>query len=312
VKIVILEAFHTNPGDQSWEAIEALGDVTIYEKTLQEQVLERALEADILVTNKVLITDELLSHLPQLKLIHQLATGTDNIDKDAAKARGIEVNNAVGYSTHAVAQHAFALMLHLTSHVAIHNSEVKEGGWTKSGDWCHMIKTPRKLSGKTLGIVGFGKIAQAVAKIGLAFGMEIMVVSKHATQSQYPEVKIVDLPQLAKNSDFVSLHSPLTPESKGIINTDFLSQMKPTAFLINTARGGLIMEDDLTEALKSKTIAGAGLDVLANEPPKADNPLLALSNCIITPHIAWTSFEARKRLIEIVANNIKNFIEKTK
>lgn len=289
-------------------AIENLGDLTIYERTTQEQLIERAKNADILITNKLLVTEETLKQLPRLKLIHQLATGTDNIDKEAAEAQEVKVMNAVGYSTNSVSQHVLALMLALHNHVALHNEEVHAGGWTRSGDWCHTIKSPHELAGKKLGIVGFGKIGQAVADLGLAFGMEVLVTSNHATSDQYPKIQLVSLEELAQQSDFISLHAPLTSNNKGMIDQSFFSFTKPTAFIINTARGGLIVEHDLSIALKTGKLAGAGLDVLCDEPPKADNPLLGLENCIITPHIAWTSFEARKRLIEIVAKNISAFI----
>ncbi|MEO9476710.1 MAG: D-2-hydroxyacid dehydrogenase [Cyclobacteriaceae bacterium] len=308
-KIVILEAHNSNPGDLSWEEIEKLGCVTIYQRTTQDQIIERAAEADILITNKLKISAEILGHLPQLQLVHQLATGTDNIDKEAAKKQGVEVMNAVGYSTTAVAQHVFALILEITSLVAVHNSAVKSGEWSKSGDWCYMLKTPVELTGKNLGVIGFGKIGQAVAKLGLAFGMNVLVYSNHATASQYTDVTIVGLNELAQQSDFVSLHSPLTDKTEGIIDHDFLSKMKSTAFLINTARGGHVVEKDLYDALKNEKIAGAGLDVTSQEPIESDNPLLTLDNCIITPHIAWTAFESRRRLIGIVAQNIRSFLE---
>lgn len=309
MNIVILEGLHSNPGDQSWSAIEALGNLTIYDRTSEDELLDRAKEADILITNKLLITKDIIGQLPKLKLIHQLATGTDNIDKEAAKAKGITVKNAVGYSTNAVAQHAFALMLELSCHISIHNTDTKNGGWTDSGDWCHMIKTPSELSGKKLGIIGFGKIGQAVSKIGLAFGMEVLVVSDHASPDQYPLIKLVKLDQLARDSDFVTFHCPLTTENKGMIDGRFFAMMKPSAFIINTARGGIIQEEALHEALVSGKIAGAGLDVLCDEPPLANNPLVNHDNCIITPHIAWTSYEARKKLIQTVADNISAFIK---
>ncbi|MEP0366261.1 MAG: D-2-hydroxyacid dehydrogenase [Cyclobacteriaceae bacterium] len=308
-KIVILEAHNSNPGDLSWAEIEKLGDVTIYQRTSQDQIIERAAGADILITNKLKISADVLVQLPELKLIHQLATGTDNIDKEAAKKQGVEVMNAVGYSTNAVAQHVFALILQLTSHVSLHNDAVGSGQWSKSGDWCYMLKTPIELAGKSLGIIGFGKIGQAVARLGLAYGMNILVNSNHATATQYPEVAIVSLDELARKSDFVSIHSPLTDKTAGIINHDFLSKMASNAFLINTARGGHVIEKDLYDALKNEKIAGAGLDVTNQEPIEPDNPLLTLDNCIITPHIAWTAFEARRRLIGIVAQNIRSFLE---
>ncbi|MFY0598646.1 MAG: D-2-hydroxyacid dehydrogenase [Cyclobacteriaceae bacterium] len=309
MRIVILEAFHSNPGDQSWSEIEALGELTVYERTSQEQLVERAIEADVLVTNKLRITKDVIHSLPKLKLIHQLATGTDNIDIEAAKARGVEVRNAVGYSTKAVAQHVFSLILELSNHVSVHNTDVKSGGWSDSGDWCHMIKTPFELEGKTLGIIGFGQIGQAVSNLGLAFGMRILVNSKHATPERYKDVSIVSQDKLIEESDFISIHAPLSSQNMGMVDESFLNKMKTSAFLINTARGGHIVETDLYKALKNKEIAGAGLDVMLNEPPQKELNLLSLDNCIITPHIAWTAIESRRRLISIVAGNIKSFID---
>lgn len=309
-KIVILEAFHSNPGDQSWEEIEALGEVTIYERTKQDQMLTRAIDADILITNKLKMTDEIIGQLPKLKLIHQLATGTDNIDKVAAEKYGVIVRNAVGYSTNGVAQHVFALILELANHVSIHHQDTLSGGWSESDDWCHMVQSPFELNGKNLGIIGFGQIGQAVANIGQAFGMRILVYSNHATKEAYPHIELKSLDELARESDIVTIHSPLTEASKGIINGDLLKKMKSSALLINTARGGHIIENDLAEALKNNTIAAAGLDVLDSEPPIAGNPLIGLPNCIITPHIAWTAYESRKRLITIVAKNIKDYLVK--
>ncbi|MFT6866572.1 MAG: glycerate dehydrogenase [Cyclobacteriaceae bacterium] len=306
--IVILEAHHTNPGDLSWDAINRLGEVTIYQRTTQDQLVERALNADILITNKLKITWDVLSRLPRLKLIHQLATGTDNIDKTAAAESGVIVMNAVGYSTNAVAQHVFALVLELSSLVSIHNDEVQKGGWNRSGDWCHMVQTPIELSGKTLGIIGFGQIGQAVAQLGMAFGMDIKAVSKHASEDKYPGISIVSIDELTETSDVITIHSPLTPENKGMIDSRFLNKMKKSSLLINTARGGHVNEVDLRETLVNHKIAGAALDVLINEPPEADHPLIGVKNCIITPHIAWTAFESRRRLIDIVANNISKFL----
>lgn len=308
-KIVILEAFHSNPGDQSWEEIEKIGNVTIHQRTTQDQLVSRAIDADILITNKLKITKEVISELPRLKLIHQLATGTDNIDKVAADERGIIVMNAVGYSTQAVAQHVFALILELTSLVSIHNEEVKSGGWTKSGDWCHMLKSPIELAGKTIGIIGFGQIGQAVAKLAQAFDMKVIVFSHHATSKMYADVEVVTLDYLAEESDIISIHSPLKAENTGMIDFNFLNKMKKSALLINTARGGHVVESDLAEALKNEVIAGAGLDVLCSEPPEKDNALINLKNCIITPHIAWTAFESRRRLISIVAKNIAEYLK---
>jgi glycerate dehydrogenase len=312
VRIVILEAHHSNPGDLSWAGIQALGEVIIHQRTTQEQLVERSLGADILITNKLKITKEVLGQLPKLKLIHQLATGTDNIDKAAAKEHGVIVMNAVGYSTTAVAQQVFALILQLSNRMQIHHEAVQANEWTKSGDWCHMIETPFELKDKTLGIIGYGKIGQATAKIGLAFGMRILVVSSHATQSEYPDIEVVTIDELASRSDVVSIHSPLTAENSGMINQAFLAKMKSSALLINTARGGHINEEDLSKALKEGVIAGAGLDVLKNEPPQTNHPLIGLRNCIITPHIAWTAFEARKRLLQIVESNLINFIKDKK
>ncbi|WP_258104571.1 D-2-hydroxyacid dehydrogenase [Marinoscillum sp. MHG1-6] len=311
MNIVILEAYHSNPGDLSWDSITRLGNVTIHERTSQDQIISRCVDADIIVTNKLKVTREVMDQLPKLKLIHQLATGTDNIDKVAASEKGITVRNAVGYSTHAVSQHTFALILELFNHVGIHDRETKGQGWTKSGDWCHMIATPRQLYGKTLGIIGFGKIGQAVANIGLAFGMTVVVYSNHASQNQYPSINLVDLKELAELSDVVTIHAPLTADNKNIIDKSFLARMKPSSILINTARGGHIVESDLYDALKSGAIRGAGLDVMDHEPPESDNPLLQLDNCIVTSHMAWTAYESRKALIEIVAKGISDFIQGT-
>lgn len=308
-QIVILEAHHSNPGDQSWGEIANIGHLTVHQRTSQGQIVERGKEADILITNKLKITADIMDALPKLKLIHQLATGTDNIDKPAALARGIEVKNAIGYSTHAVAQHAFSLIFELVNHVAMHHEDVQSGGWSESGDWCRMLKTPLELFGKNLGVIGFGQIGQAVAKLGQSFGMNILVVSDHANEGLYPDVSVVSLEELAQKSDVVSIHSPLTETNMGIINKDFISNMKSSSYLINTARGGHVVESDLRDALITNRIAGAGLDVLSSEPPEKDNPLVGLRNCIITPHIAWTAYESRKRLISIVANNIKSFLE---
>lgn len=308
-KIVILEAFHTNPGDQSWDEILTLGDVEVFERSTQEQIITRAKDAEVLITNKVKITEAIINKLPNLRLIHQLATGTDNIDQEAATKRGIIIKNAVGYSTFAVAQHVFALILELANHIGLHNLDSQSDGWFKSGDWCHMIKSPFELNGKIIGIIGYGQIGKQVGKLASAFGMQVLTHSNHASKELYPNIEIVSKEELASRSDVVTIHSPLTECSRGVINKSFLSKMKPTSLLINTARGGHIVEDDLEDALVNHKIGGAGLDVLINEPPMKDHPFIGLNNCIITPHIAWTAYESRKRLISIVARNIKEYLD---
>lgn len=305
--IVILDGYTLNPGDLSWEPIEALGTLTIYDRTPTEQIVERAQDADLVLVNKVVLSAEHLAQLPKLKYIGVTATGYNNIDLDAARERGIVVTNVKGYSSPSVAQHTFGLLLALTNHVELHSQSVHSGDWTNASDFCYW-KTPLvELSGKTMGLIGLGDIGTQVAQIALAFGMKVVVYRKHPSQTDNEQIKNVPLEELFRTSDVVSLHCPLTEETREIVNADSLALMKRSAYLLNTGRGPLINEADLAAALQGGQIAGAGLDVLSTEPPQADNPLLSAPNCIITPHIAWAFFESRQRLLRLVVENIRAF-----
>lgn len=311
MKITILDGYTENPGDLSWDWLKELVDeYVVYDRTDAEDVFERSKDADILVTNKTVITGEMLEKLTNLKFISTLSTGYNVIDTKKARELGIPVSNIPAYSTDAVAQLVFALLLELTNHVAIHDKSVKNGEWTACEHFCY-TKTPLcELSGKTFGIIGFGKIGSAVAKIALAFGMKVKAYSPNTrTFDGVGTVEFTDLDDVIRNSDVISLHCPLTETTNGLVNMDFLSRMKKSAFLINTSRGPVINEADLKKALDEGIIAGAGVDVLSTEPPKADNPLLSNEKCIITPHIAWASFEARTRLMGIFRENVKAFLE---
>jgi glycerate dehydrogenase len=308
-KIVILDAYITNPGELSWESIKVLGSVDIYDRTCSEDIVSRSAEAEIIVTNKCLITKEIMAALPSLKCICLLATGYNNVDIEAAKSQGVVVCNAVGYSTTSVAQHVFALILSMTNYVAIHNQSVHKCQWADSVDWSYRLGTLQDLQGKTLGIYGFGTIGQKVADIGLAFGMKIIATKRKMAEFTYPNVVLVSEDELLSHSDILSLNASLSDANKHFINESSLSKMKSDSLLINTARGPLINEEDLAQALKSGTIGGAALDVLSDEPPQSNNPLFNIPNCVITPHISWASLQSRQRLIKIVAQNIESYIK---
>ena len=299
MKIVALDGYTLNPGDISWAPIKALGEFVTHDRTPVGQVIERARGADVLLTNKVAFDRKTIEALPGLRLIAVTATGYNIVDVAAAKERGVAVCNVPEYGTPNVAQHVFSLLLELTTHTGPHAQGVREGKWARSPDWCYWDYPLVELSGLTLGIIGYGRIGRAVANIAKAFGMNVIVHHRHGTAA--------DLEEFIRESDVISLHCPLTPENTRMVNTAFLSKMKPTALLINTARGGLIDEDDLARALNDGRIAGAGLDVLTKEPPEPDNPLFNAKNCIITPHIAWASRPARQRLMNITAENIRSF-----
>jgi len=307
-KIVILDGQVANPNDLSWETISAQGDLKIYPRTNDAELFERAKEATVLIVNKRTLKKDILAQLPHLKLICTLATGYNNIDIKAAKALSITVCNAVGYSSPSVAQHVFALLLELINRVSLHNDSVQQNGWANSIDWCYWKSPMIELAGKTMGIYGYGKIGQQVAEIALAFGLNVIAVRRSNKQPANEKVQLVDLETLWSASDVISLHAPLTADNEEIINGTTLSQMKSSAYLINTGRGGLVNERDLKTALEKGQIAGAGLDVLSQEPPPKDHLLLGVPNCLITPHHAWTTRESRSRLIAIVAQNIKAFL----
>jgi glycerate dehydrogenase len=305
--IVILDGFTTNPGDLSWSAMEALGPCRIWDRTAPEELLPRLRHAEVALTNKTPLGAETLAALPQLKLISVLATGVNVVDVAAATAQGITVCNVPAYSTPGVAQAVFALLLELTNRTGHHNRTVQAGRWSAGPDFCYWDGTLVELAGLTLGIVGYGAIGAAVAAVGRALGMHI-VANRRQPGGAIPEGGVfMTLEALLEASDVVSLHCPLTPATAGMINSERLSRMKPTAYLINTARGALVREADLAEALNSGWIAGAGLDVLAAEPPRPDHPLLSARNCVITPHIAWATRAARQRLIANSAANIAAF-----
>ncbi len=309
MNIVILDAYVTNPGDLTWEGITNLGKTTIYDRTTTDQIFDRAKDADILVVNKVVLDEAMLNKLsPKLKCICTLATGYNNIDIKTAQNRGITVCNAVGYGSASVAQHVFALLLQLTNNVAIHNQSVQNNEWANSVDWSYWKSPMMELMGKTMGVYGTGQIGQQVIHIARAFGMKIIAVRKNPQKPTPEYVKLVDLPTLFGKSDVLTLHAPLSYENTHIVNRKTLSMMKPTAYLINTGRGGLIEETHLREALLNGQIAGAALDVLSEEPPPKNHLLLNIPNCIITPHQAWATQEARGRLIQIVADNIEAFL----
>ena len=305
MKITILDGHALNPGDVSWDNFKQFGDLTIYDRTSDSQIIERIGDSEIVFLNKVNITEAIFSACPNLKYIGVLATGYNVIDTEAAKRHNVIVTNIPAYSTDAVAQHVFAFILHFTNQVSLHNDSVKDGGWVKSPDFCYWISPLMELKGKTLGIFGYGSIGSKVAEIAKAFGLNIICCSR----TQKPDIpEMVTFEELLKKSDFISLHAPLTDKTKNIINKESLSLMKPSAYLINTARGGFIVEQDLANALNNNKIAGYAADVVLSEPMSADSPLLTAKNCIITPHIAWAPLETRQRLLKIAEENLKAWL----
>lgn len=308
INIVAVDGYMMNPGDLSWSPLKRLGHFKSYDRLKVPQVIEQCQAAAALLTNKVVFSADTIKALPNLKYIGVTATGYNIVDLDAARSRGIAVTNVPAYSTNSVAQHTMALMLHLTNHVALHNASVSRGEWANSVDPCYWQRPLTELAGKTLGLVGLGNIGQAVAKIARSFGMKVIACRKNQTAKPPAGVKMVSFEELLEKADVVSLHVPLFPETAKIINAETLKQMKPTAILINTSRGGLMDEPALAGALRSGTIAAAGLDVLTTEPPAVNHPLVGLKNCIMTPHLAWASKEARGRLLKVSAQNLKAFL----
>lgn len=310
MKIVVLDGYTLNPGDISWAEIEKLGDLTVYDRTPVDRIVERSEGAQILYTNKTPLGRDILQQLPKLKYIGVLATGYNVIDIEYAKEQGISVANVPGYGTDSVVQLTFSLLLELSMRVQRHSDSVHVGDWAASPDFCYWKYPLVELAGKTMGIIGFGTIGQKVADVASAFGMEVIGSSRRQTdQSGRKNFKWAGIPQLLAESDVVSIHCPLFPETKGLIDRQNLMRMKKTAFLLNTSRGPIIVEEDLAEALHAGTIAGAGLDVLSVEPPVANNPLFKARNCLITPHIAWATKEARSRLMNIAASNLSSFLK---
>lgn len=313
MKLVILDGYAENPGDLSWNGLSKLVDeYTVYDITAPEDIIKRSLDADILVTNKTPVTRQTIEKLPKLKFIAVLATGFNVVDCKAARERGIPVSNIPAYSTDSVAQLVFGFMLEFSNRVALHSESVKNGDWEKSEHFCYLKAPISLLSGKTLGIIGFGRIGFAVAEIANAFKMRVLAFSPHTnTYDGFGKVEFCSLERLVAESDFVTLHCPLTESTSGMVNKAFLEKMKKTAYLINTSRGGVVNENDLAEALENGTIAGAGLDVLSAEPPKGGNVLIGAKNCLITPHIAWASLEARTKLLNIFLENVESFVKGT-
>ena len=308
MNIVILDGYTTNPGDCSWDSVAEFGSLEIFERTAIQEIQWRAGNAEVVLTNKTPLSAEILADLPHLKLISVLATGVNVVDLEAAGARGITVCNVPGYSTPNVAQAVFALLLELTNQTALHAAEVRDGSWSSCPDFCFWRGELVELDGRTLGLVGYGAIGQAVAAVGRALGMNVLAARRKSSVSA-DGVTYTDVNTIFRESDVVSLHCPLTSETKELVNATRLSVMKPTAYLINTSRGGVIHEQDLADALNEERIAGAGLDVLSVEPPPVSNPLLAAKNCLITPHIAWASRAARQRLIEATSENVRGFVD---
>jgi len=308
MNIVVLDGHTLNPGDLNWDDLKALGPCAIYERSTPAELLKRAADAQLLVTNKAPLGREHIQALPNLRYIGVTATGYNIIDVAAARERGITVTNVPAYGTRSVAQHTFALLLELTQHAGHHSQSVRAGAWVRSPDWCFWEHPLVELDGLTLGIVGFGRIGRAVGELGQAFGMRVIAAVSPRARELPPDVSSVDLDSLFSASDVVSLHCPLTDATRHLVNASRLARMKPTAFLLNTSRGPLVDEAALAEALNAGRIAGAGLDVLSTEPPLSDNPLLTAKNCIITPHQAWATRAARERLMRVAISNVKAFL----
>lgn len=307
-KIVVLDGYNKNPGDLSWEPLYELGDTKIYDHTSPTEVLERIKEATIVLTNKVVISREIIEKNPQIKYIGVTATGYDCVDIIACKEKGIVVTNVPVYGTDSVGQHAIAMLLHITNQVALHNESVHAGDWMKSKDFCYW-KTPlHELSGKTIAIYGYGRIGQSTGRIASALGMKVIAIDKYHNPN-ITNAEYMELEEALPKADVIALHSVLTPENRGFINKDTISMMKDGVILINCARGPLINEKDLVDGLKSGKIGYACLDVICGEPMKKDTLLLDAPNCIITPHIAGCSVEGRERLLNVAMNNVKVFLE---
>ena len=304
MKIVIIDGYTLNPGDLSWEGFEALGDLTVYDRSSDEEVAERSQGAEALITNKAIVSRELIESLESLKYIGVLATGVNIVDLDAATVRNIPVCNIAGYGPYSVAQMVFAHILNHTHHLAEHVADVKDGGWSRCPDFCYWLHPLIELKDLTLGIVGLGMIGRASAGIAKGFGMKVLAHDPFVSGDPPEGIEFTDLDELFSQSDFLTLHCPLTDDNEKFVNADRLAQMKSTAFLVNTARGPLVDEDALASVLNEGRIAGAGVDVLFEEPPGMDNPLMTAKNCSITPHISWATKMARSRLMGMAVDNL--------
>lgn len=309
MNICILDGYSVNPGDLSWKEMERLGTVTVYDRTAPNQIVGRAADAEIVLTNKVPFSEETMNALPKLRYIGVLATGYNIIDTRAAKEKGIVVTNIPAYSTMSVAQMVFAHLLNITHRISRYAKEVSDGRWAACPDFCFWDTPLPELAGKTIGIVGLGNTGMATAKIAQAFGMRVLAMTSKPQDSLPEGITAATLDRLLTESDVISLHCPLTDSTRNLIDKNAIGKMKPTAILINTGRGPLVNESDLADALNSGRIAAFGADVLSKEPPAADNPLLSARNCFITPHIAWATIEARRRLVDIAVDNVRRFAE---
>lgn len=309
MKIVILDGYTENPGDLSWEGFEKLGELTVYDRTGEKEILDRIRDAQIVITNKTPLSEQTINACDKLQYIGILATGYNVVDIEAAKKRNIPVTNIPTYGTAAVAQFAFALLLEICHHVWHHSETVHAGKWTRNPDFCYWDYPLIELDGKTMGIIGFGRIGQNVGRIANAMGMKVLAFDAYQNPDLENDMcRYADLDQLLSESDVISLHAPLFPETEGIINKDNIAKMKDGVIILNNSRGPLIVEEDLKEALESGKVAAAGLDVVSSEPIKADNPLIGVKNCIITPHISWAPKESRQRLMNIAVSNLEAFL----
>jgi glycerate dehydrogenase len=307
MKVVILDSYTTNPGDLRWDALEDICDLQVYDRTPANKTVERTIDTDAIITNKTIVDRFVIGALPKLKYVGLLSTGCNAVDIDAAKERGISVTNVPAYSTMSVAQLVFAHLLNFTNRIDLHANSVQSGEWCKSEDFCYWKSPLTELSGKTMGIVGLGSIGMNVARIACCFGMKVIAHTR-TPQEDCDKIEYVGMDEIFRRSDVLTLHCPLNDETDKLINKSRLEFMKPTAFLINTGRGGLLNEDDVANALNTGRLAGAGLDVLSTEPPEVDNPLLTATNCWISPHIGWATRAARIRLIDQVVENFKGFV----
>lgn len=308
MKIVVLDGYTLNPGDLSWDGLKKFGDLTVYERTPKENVLERVIDAHVIFTNKTPVTKETIMQCKNLVYIGVLATGYNIVDIEAARGRNIPVSNIPVYGTAAVAQMAFALLLEICHHAGAHSQAVQNGDWASNEDWCFWNYPLIELKDKTMGIIGFGRIGQSVGKIANAFGMNVLAYNRSPKEDGQEIGKYVSLDELLEKSDVISLHCPLFPSTEGMINKTTISKMKNGVIILNNSRGQLIVEQDLADALNSGKVYAAGLDVVSSEPIKNDNPLLKAKNCIITPHISWAPIESRIRLMKVAVENMESFI----
>lgn len=309
MKIVVLDGYTENPGDLSWDALGALGELVVYDRTPADMVEERIGDAEAVLTNKVVISEAVMAACPAMKYIGVLATGYNVVDIKAAAQRNITVTNIPTYGTDAVGQFAIALLLEICHHIGHHDKTVHGGRWENCEDWCYWDYPLIELSGKTMGIIGFGRIGQMTGKIAGALGMKVLACDAYQSESGKQLAEYVDMDRLFGESDVIALHCPLTPDTEGLIDRESIEKMKDGVIILNNSRGPLINEQDLADALRSKKVYAAGLDVVSTEPIRGDNPLLSAPGCIITPHMSWAARESRKRLMDIAVHNLSKFLE---